>query len=60
MTATATPGEAGPTVESVVRFENLPIGAPGSRRALVRWTDGTEGDPLRWYADEVLLCERAT
>jgi len=43
-----------PTVESVVRFEDLPVGDRGSRRAVVRWSDGTEGEALRWYADEIL------
>jgi hypothetical protein len=28
-----------------------------SRRAVVRWSDGTESEALRWYADEVLVCE---
>jgi hypothetical protein len=46
-----------PVVEEVIRFENLPIGSAGSRRAIVRWTDGTESDALTWYADEVLVCE---
>jgi hypothetical protein len=49
--------EAVPTVESVLRFEDLPVGETGSRRAVVRWSDGTEGEALRWYADEVLVCE---
>jgi hypothetical protein len=40
-----------PTVELVLRFEDLPIGSMGSRRAVVRWSDGTEGEALRWYAD---------
>ena len=42
------------TVVAVVAFEDLPTGATGSRRALVRWSDGSEGEALRWYADEVL------
>ena len=49
--------EQPPRVESVVRFEDLPIGETGSRRAVVRWSDGSEGEALRWYADEVLVCE---
>jgi hypothetical protein len=24
---------------------------------VVRFSDGTEGEALRWYADEVLVCE---
>jgi hypothetical protein len=45
------------TVESVIAFEPLPLGANGSRRAVVRWSDGTEGEALRWYDDEMLVCE---
>jgi hypothetical protein len=45
------------TVEQVVRFEDLPFGSTGSRRAVVRWSDGTEGEALRWYQDEILVCE---
>ena len=44
-------------VKEVLRFEDLPPGAPVSRRAIVRWSDGTEGEALRWYGDEVLICE---
>jgi len=46
-----------PVVEDVLAFEDLPIGSTGSRRAVVRWSDGTEGEALRWYGDEVLVCE---
>jgi hypothetical protein len=28
-----------------------------SRRAVVRWSHGTECEGIRWYADEVLICE---
>ena len=48
---------AAPTVELVLRFEDLPVGSLASRRAVVRWSDGTEGEALRWYADEILACE---
>lgn len=48
---------AAPTVESVARFEDVPAGETGSRRAVVRWSDGTEAEALRWYAEEVLVCE---
>ena len=41
----------------VLRFEDLPLGSRGSRRALVRWRDGSEGEAMRWYADEILICE---
>ena len=47
-------GRSGPRVEAVVRFEDLSLDSLGSRRAVVRWDDGTEGEALRWYADEVL------
>jgi hypothetical protein len=46
-----------PRVEFVLRFEDLPTGSMASRRAVVRWSDATEGEALRWYADEVLVCE---
>ena len=53
MTAMAT----SPVVELVLRFEDLPPGSMASRRAVVRWSDGSEGEALRWYGDEVLVCE---
>ena len=46
-----------PVVKEVLRFEDLPLGSRGSRRALVRWSDGSEGEALTWYADEILICE---
>lgn len=46
-----------PVVDEVLRFEDLPPEASGSRRAVVRWSDGSEGVALTWYADEVLVCE---
>lgn len=49
--------QSSPTVTEVVRFEDLPLGARGSRCALARWSDGTESEALRWYADEILICE---
>jgi hypothetical protein len=45
-----------PIVEEVLRFEELPR-ALGSRRAIVRWSDGTEGEAITFYDDEVLFCE---
>lgn len=48
-----------PYVEAVLAFEELPLGASGSRRALVRWSDGAEGEACRWLDDEMLIC-RAT
>jgi hypothetical protein len=52
-----TTSESSPTVVEVLRFEDLPLGSRGSRRAVVRWSDGTEGEALTWYADELLVCE---
>jgi hypothetical protein len=46
-----------PHVEEVLRFEDLPLGSLASRRAVVRWSDGTEGEAARWYSDEVLMSE---
>ena len=55
MTLVSSQGE--PTVVEVLAFENLPPGEMASRRALVRWSDGTQGEALRWYGDEVLVSE---
>ena len=44
-------------VVEVTAFEALPQDDAGSRRALVRWSDGSTGEALRWYDDEVLFCE---
>ena len=46
-----------PIVEEVLRFESLPLRSVGSRRAIVRWSDGSEGVAVAWYADEVLVSE---
>ena len=43
-----------PVVEEVLRVEDLPLGSTGSRRAIVRWSDGTESAAVTFYADEVL------
>lgn len=51
------PEETAVTVAEVLRFEDLPPDSLDSRRAVVRWSDGTEGEALRWHADEVLVCE---
>ena len=37
-----------PTVVEVLAFEDLPPGSRASRRAVVRWSDGTDGEALRW------------
>ena len=65
MTLTGVPAKIGsisvnpgnPIVEEVLRFEDLPLGSLGNRRAVVRWSDGTEGEAVRFYSDEVLICE---
>jgi hypothetical protein len=46
-----------PIVEEVLRFEDLPLGSAGTRRAVVRWSDGTEDTPMTWYSEEILVCE---
>jgi hypothetical protein len=46
-----------PVMEEVLRVEGLPVGYSGTRRAIVRWSDGTQSEALRFYADEVLFCE---
>ena len=52
------PADSSPTVVEVLRFEDLPLGSTGSRRAIVRWSDGSEGEAIRFYRDEVLASER--
>jgi hypothetical protein len=49
--------EPSPTITEVLRFEDLPLGSRGTRRAVVRWSDGSEGEALTWYADEILISE---
>ena len=49
--------ETSPTVAEVLRFEDLPVGSRGTRRAVVRWSDGCEGEALSWFGDEILVCE---
>jgi hypothetical protein len=44
-------------VVEVVSVEPLPLGASGSRRAVVRWSDGSVGEALRWWDDELLFSE---
>jgi len=46
-----------PVVEEVLRFEDLPPRSLASRRAVVRWSDGSEGEAIRYYQDEVLVTE---
>jgi hypothetical protein len=47
----------GPRVSEVLAFEDLPLGSSGSRRAIVRWSDRTEGEVCRWFDDEISVCE---
>jgi hypothetical protein len=49
--------ELGPVVADVLAVAPLPPDERGSRRGLVRWSDGSRGEALRWYDDEVLVCE---
>ena len=51
------PTVADRVVVEVVSVEPLPLGASGSRRAVVRWSDGSVGEALRWWDDELLFCE---
>jgi hypothetical protein len=46
-----------PVIEEVLQFEDLPVGTSGTRRAVVRWSDGRETEALRWFGDEILICE---
>jgi hypothetical protein len=46
-----------PVVEEVLRVEDLSFVSTGSRRAIVRWSDGTESAALTFYADEPVFCE---
>jgi hypothetical protein len=48
------PAQTTPIVEEVLRFEDLPLGSSATRAAVVRWSDGTEGEGLKWYGDEML------
>jgi hypothetical protein len=45
------------TIVEVVGVEPLPLGANGSRRAIVKWSDGDVGEALRWFDDEILFSE---
>jgi hypothetical protein len=47
---------AEPTVSEVVRIEDPELGE-GRRDVIVRWSDGTTGRALSYYADETLLSE---
>jgi hypothetical protein len=45
------------TVVEVLSFDDLPAGGTGSRRAIVRWSDGCVGEAATWFADEILISE---
>lgn len=45
------------TVLEVIAIEPLPLGANGSRRAIVKWSDGDVCEGLRWFDDEILFSE---
>ena len=47
---------AEPTVIEVLRIDEAAPGA-GRRRVVVRWSDGSTGDALSYFADEVLVSE---
>jgi hypothetical protein len=49
--------ESEPVVDEVLSFEPLPSGQKGSRRALVRWSDGRVAEALRSWDDEILICD---
>lgn len=49
--------DSNPTVEEVVRFEGLPFGAFGGRRAVARWSDGSVSEAIRWHSERLLFCE---
>ena len=51
------PHMSAPVVLEVISIETLPLGANGTRRAIVKWSDGSAGEALRWYDDEVLFSE---
>jgi hypothetical protein len=43
--------DTSPTVVEVMRFEDLPLGSRGTRRAIARWSDGSESEALTYFAD---------
>jgi hypothetical protein len=47
---------AEPTVVEVVRIEEADRGA-GRRHVVVRWSDGSTGRALSYFADEILVSE---
>jgi hypothetical protein len=49
--------EPEPVIREVLSFESLPPEQRGSRRAVVRWSDGRVAEALRWWDDEILTCD---
>jgi hypothetical protein len=45
-----------PTVTEVLRIEE-PAPGEGRRRVIVRWSDGSTGQALAYFADEILVSE---
>jgi hypothetical protein len=46
-----------PTVVELVEIRELPLDVRGSRSLVVRWSDGSTSEAVRFYADEVLFTE---
>jgi hypothetical protein len=55
--ASMSASDTSPVVTEILCLEDLPLGSRGSRRAIARWSDGSESEALTWYADEILICE---
>jgi hypothetical protein len=47
---------AEPTIAEVLHIEEPALGG-GRRRVVVRWSDGSTGQALSYFADEVLVSE---
>jgi hypothetical protein len=47
---------AEPTVVEVLRIEEPDVGE-GRRRVIVRWSDGSVGPAVSYFADEILISE---
>jgi len=56
-TTTTTATLSGMPVQPVVVEATFEQADCGPRIAIVRWSDGTTGEAVRFYADEVLICE---
>jgi hypothetical protein len=41
----------------VIAVEDLPPGLPASRRLIARFSDGSVGEALRWYAEDCMVSE---